>query len=194
MKTITHLMIVILSIVAFGLGAASAAEVEIPNNFQAGTPAVAAEVNENFAAIENAILSIDSYYNEFGSLNQSHVTVSSVWTKLNTGEHIFTKEDEGTKIEVYVNARFRAGNFSDDASLIRFQVRIDDDILYDFGNDGSIITDNSYEFLSILNVFQNLTAGQHIVSLWARTDGGISENVIVDPYGVGGKIIVKETW
>lgn len=194
MKTITHLMIVILSIVAFGLGSALAAEVEIPNNFQAGTPAVADEVNENFAAIENAILSIDSYYNEFGSLNQSHVTVSSVWTKLNTGEHIFTKEDEGTKIEVYVNARFRAGNFSDDASLIRFQVRIDDDILYDFGNDGSIITDNSYEFLSILNVFQNLTAGQHIVSLWARTDGGISENVIVDPYGVGGKIIVKETW
>jgi hypothetical protein len=123
------------------------------------------------------------------------VTVDTTWTELNTGgPHSFTKNNDETVIEVLVNSKFGSGTFSGGASGIRFQVRIDGTISYDFGNDGSIGETNKYEFLSIFTVFQDLDAGSHTVSIWAMTNSGSSSDVLVDPGGWGGKILVKEIW
>jgi len=136
-----------------------------------------------------------SQYFQFANLNYSSVNVSSSWTKLNTtlGTHSFTKKRGDTKIEVYVNSRFSGGIFTG-SNGIQFQVRIDDTISPNFGNDGAILTSNTADFLSIYAVFQNLTTGPHAVSLWAKTNAGSSSSVMVDPGGWGGKIVVKESW
>ncbi len=136
-----------------------------------------------------------SNYFEFGSLNGGSVDVSSTWTKLNTTStsHSFTKSQGNTTIEVHVNSRFETGTFGSGTFGIAFQIRIDDDILPDFENNGSIRTPDTTEFQSIYAVFQGLAAGSHTVSLWARAPiVGSSTGVGVDPGGWGGTIIVKE--
>ena len=136
-------------------------------------------------------------YFEFTNLNYSSVTVNDTWTKLITTSltHSFTKVHDATKIEVHVNSRFDGGIFNSTASGIRFQVRIDDNPP-DYENQGSILTSNTREFLSILGVFEGLPAGNHTVSLWAMTphSGSSSSSVCVDPSGRGGSIIGKEIW
>lgn len=194
MKIITRLIPIALSIIMLCLEGAWAAELTIPNVFVGGNTAVAAEVNENFDAVESSVQSIESSYTSFGSLNTNSVSVTTTWTLLNTGgTHSFTKANDGTMIEVYVNSRFRGGTFSG-ATGIQFRVRIDGNIVYDIGNDGSIRSSNTDEFLSLIGVFENLSAGSHTVSIWARTNSGSSSGVLVDPGGWGGRIIVKETW
>ncbi len=134
-------------------------------------------------------------YFEFESLNNASVNVSSTWTKLNTTStsHSFTKSQGDTTIEVHVNSRLNGGTFGSGTFGIQFEIRIDDDILPDFENNGSIRTTNTTEFQSIYAVFQGLAAGSHTVSLWALTpNGGTSTSVGVDPGGWGGTIIVKE--
>ncbi|MFA6055914.1 MAG: hypothetical protein WC769_11105 [Thermodesulfovibrionales bacterium] len=135
-----------------------------------------------------------SNYIEFGSLNNGSVNVSSTWTKLNTTStsHSFTKSQGDTTIEVHVNSRFEVGTFGSGTFGIKFQIRIDDDILPDFGNNGSIRTPDTAELQSIYAVFQGLAAGPHTVSLWASPNGGSSTSVGVDPGGWEGTIIVKE--
>jgi hypothetical protein len=134
-----------------------------------------------------------SRYVQFGNLNNASVNVSSTWTKLNTtsGTHSFTKSSNDTKIEVYVNSRFSVGTITG-ANGVRFQVRVDDHTPT-FGNQGSIRTSNTSEFLSIFAVFQDLPAGSHTVSIWAQAPSGSATSVVVDPGGWEGKIIVKET-
>jgi len=135
-----------------------------------------------------------SRYMQFGNLNNASVNVTSTWTKLNTtsGVHSFTKSTGSTKIEVYVNSRFSVGTFSG-ASGVRFQIRIDNNPPA-IGNDGSILRSNTSEFLSIFAVFQNLPAGSHTVSIWARTgSAGSASSIGLDPGGWGGMMIVKET-
>jgi hypothetical protein len=137
--------------------------------------------------------SAQSSYTQFGNLNQNSVNVTSAWTKLITtvGTHTFTKSGGATKIEVYVNSRFRVGTISGNG--VRFQVRVDNTVMPTFDNQGSILTSNTSEFLSILAVFPNLHAGNHTVSIWAQAPSGSATSVTVDPGGWGGKIIVKET-
>ncbi len=138
--------------------------------------------------MNSQILAQDTYY-QYGSLNFGSVTVSSSWTKLNTGTHNFTKIKSGTEIEVFVNSRFRVVNLTGNGVL--FQVRIDNTIEPDFGNNASLRSSNSEEFQSIFAVFENIPAGSHTVSIWARTSSGTATEVSVDPGGWGGKMIVK---
>jgi carbon monoxide dehydrogenase subunit G len=114
-------------------------------------------------------------------------------TKLITGTHSFTKNYNDTKIEVYVNSRFLGGTFTG-ATGISFQVKVDNNITPNFGGHGAITASNTIDFLSIYAVFQTLTAGTHLVSLWSRTNSGSSSSVVADPGGWGGTIIVKESW
>lgn len=136
-----------------------------------------------------------SDYTKYSSLNYGSVTVTTTWTKLNTtsGTHQFVKTHSNSKIEVYVNSRFRGGSFST-ATGIRFQVRINDTILPDFDNNGSINQSSTDEFLTMYAVFENLNSGTFTVSIWGKTNVGSSSGVSVDPGGWGGSIIVKETW
>ena len=135
-----------------------------------------------------------SRYTQFGNLNHASVNVNTAWTKLNTTAttHTFNKVSSSTKIEVYVNSRFSVGTITG-ANGVRFQVRVDNTIMATFGNQGSILTSNTSDFLSIFAVFQSLPAGNHTVSIWSKTDTGSATSVTVDPGGWEGKIIVKET-
>ena len=156
-------------------------------------------INQIFAVVTTVLLLNvtvfpQSRYVQFGNLNQDSVNVSSTWTKLKTtsGTHSFTKSSSDTKIEVYVNSRFKVGTISG-ANGVRFQVRVDNNTPT-FDNQGSILTSNTSEFLSIFAVFENLPAGSHTVSIWAQAaPSGSATSVLVDPGGWGGKIIVKET-
>jgi hypothetical protein len=141
-------------------------------------------------AMSSVVLAQDAYY-QFGHLNANDVTVGTSWVKLNTGEpHSFTKNQSETKIEVYVNSRFGIG--AGDAGAIVFQVRIDDTYTPDYHSDGSMFTDTSAEFLSFIAVFEDVPAGSHTVSIWAQAvPSGSVSNVLVDPGGLGGAIIVK---
>jgi hypothetical protein len=137
-----------------------------------------------------------SRYTQFGNLNNNSVNVTSAWTKLNTtnGAHAFKKVSDKTKLEVFLNSRFAVGSITGGASGVRFQVRIDDKVVPTFDNMGSILTGTTREFLSIFAVFEDLPAGNHTVSIWAiAPPSGAASNVLVDPGGWGGKIIVKET-
>ena len=135
-----------------------------------------------------------SNYTQFERLNQTSVTVSTSWTKLNitSGEHTFTKKHADSKIEVIVNSRFKLDSYND-ATGIFFAVNVDDKAA-DFENNGSIRSPAKEEFISIFAVYENLAAGSHTVSLWARANRGTISGVLTDPGGWGGKIIVKETW
>jgi hypothetical protein len=134
-----------------------------------------------------------SNYAMFSSLNNNSVTVTTTWTKLNTGTHSFLKNYSSSKIEVYVNSRIRGGTFTN-ATGIYFEVRINDTIIPDFFNQGSINQTGTDEFLTILAVFENLDTGTINISIWSRTNAGSSSDVLVDPGGWGGSIIIKETW
>ena len=134
-----------------------------------------------------------SRYTQFGNINNGPVNVGAAWTKLNTTStsHTFNKVSSSTKIEVYVNSRFNVGTIAG-ANGVRFQVRVDN-IMPTFANQGSILTSNTKEFLSILAIFPTITAGNHTVSIWAQAPSGSATSVFADPGGWEGKIIVKET-
>jgi hypothetical protein len=142
----------------------------------------------------SGLLFPQSKYIYFTNLNQGSVDVTSSWTKLNTAKttHTFTKSSSSTTIEVYINSRFSVGALASDTSGIQFQVRVDDGFT-NIGNEASILKSNTSESLSILGVFQNLPAGSHTVSIWAKAAGSSAKAVIVDPGYWGGEIIVKET-
>ena len=134
-----------------------------------------------------------SRYTQFGNINNGPVNVGTAWIKLNTTSttHTFNKLSSSTKIEVYVNSRFKVGTITG-ANGVRFQVRVDNN-MPTFGNQGSILTSNTSEFLSIFTVFSTISAGSHTVSIWAQAPSGSATSVFADPGGWEGKIIVKET-
>lgn len=140
--------------------------------------------------VMNSLVFAQDAYFQFKYLNVGYTNVGTSWIKLNTGTHSFTKNQSDTEIEVHVNSRFSIG--TSDAGVVRFQVRIDDVDTPDYGNDGAIWTGNSSEFLSIFAVFEDIPAGSHTVSIWAKAvPSGSALDVLVDTGGVGGAIIVK---
>ncbi|NOU48197.1 MAG: hypothetical protein HOO86_14205 [Bacteroidales bacterium] len=128
---------------------------------------------------------------QYYGLNSTSSTVGNTWTNLYpTNPFTITKSLDKTDIEITVLSNFGGGTF-DGASGVRFQALVDG-LPYDFGNKASIINDNSLKFLSLFSVTRNLNAGSHTISIWAKTYTGTASNVIVDPGGWGGTIIIKE--
>lgn len=138
------------------------------------------------------IFALPTYY-KFTNLNYNSVTVTSAWTRLGTtyGTHSFYTTTPGSEVEVHVNSNFYVGTLSG-AYGVNFQVRVDDMPSY-YETQGVIRTSNTSQFLPLFAAFPNLAAGNHTVSLWARTNAGTATSVLVDPGGWGGAIVVKET-
>lgn len=128
-------------------------------------------------------------YFEFDYLNTGDIDVGSTWVKLDTGTHSFTKNQNDTQTEVYVNSRFGMDSLS--ATGVLFEVRIDDVLVPDHDSRGSILSHNLQDFVSFFAVFENIPAGSHTVSIWARVYAGTAYGVLVDPGGWGGSMIVK---
>jgi len=140
--------------------------------------------------IINSQMFAQNTYFQFASLNYSSVDVGSDWTKLGTGNYTFTKGQDDSQVEVYLNSRFGVGDIN--GAGVKFMVRMDDVIDPDYDNKASIRNANSDEFESIFAVFENLPAGNHTVSVWALApNGGSATSVLVDPGGWEGRIIVK---
>ena len=135
-----------------------------------------------------------SKYSQFGGLNQGAVNIGSTWTVLNIGSgKTFTKQHAGSKIEVYVNSRASIGVLTS-SNGVRFEARVDGNAP-NFSSWGSIRSNTSEEFLSLLSVYEGLPAGTHSVEVFAQAaNGGSCTGVLMDPGGWGGRIIVKETW
>lgn len=142
--------------------------------------------------LSGIIFALPAYY-KFTNLNNSSITATTTWTKLNTtsGTHSFVKSTPGSVVEVHVNSNFMVGTFSG-ATGVQFRIRVDDSPAF-YDNEGVIRTGNTTQFLSLFAAFPNLATGNHTVSLWVRTNGGTATSVLVDPGGWDGAIIVKET-
>ncbi len=187
-------VVLLLTIVFIGVAVISYATVTIPNTFSSGTTISSSQMNDNFTAVKNAIEPLQvSNFTKFSSLNVGGVDVTTTATKLNIGTKTFTKSRGDSNIEIFLNSRFDGGTFSGGATRIKFWVRIDDTIETTFDNSGSIKTSDTSEFLSIYAAFQGLAAGSHTVSVWADTNAGTSSDVLVDPGGHRGAIVVKES-
>lgn len=127
------------------------------------------------------------YYN----LNGTSSTIGNEWTNLYPNNpFMITKSLDKTDIEITVLSHFGGGTF-DGASGVQFQALVDG-LPYNFGNKASVRTNNSMAFLTLYSVTRDLPAGSHYISIWAKTNTGTATDVIVDPGGWGGSIIIKE--
>ncbi len=128
---------------------------------------------------------------QFSGLNSGYIEVGTEWTNLfPTDPFTFVKSLDKTDIEITVLSNFSGGIF-DGASGIQFKVLVDG-LQYSYGNLGSIRADNTIDFLTLYSINRYLMAGNHTVSIWSKTNSGISTNVLADPGGWGGTIILKE--
>lgn len=125
-----------------------------------------------------------------GNLNNASVLSNTTWAPIGP-TFTFTKQSDDTNLEIYVNTNADAGTFQG-ATGIRFQVRVDG-IASSLENQGAIKVGGQIEFLSFMSIFTNLDAGNYTIQVYTRTNTGASWNVILDPGGWGGSILVKET-
>lgn len=135
-------------------------------------------------------------YSRLGNLNSSSVTVGQDWTALgisSTNSRTFTKQEDDTTLEITFNSRLSAGNFNGSIVGVRFDITVNNEFP-DFGTQGSIRSPNSQQFQSLFAVFEDLPAGTYQLRIVAQapTGSGTASNVLVDPGGWGGAIIVKE--
>jgi len=105
----------------------------------------------------------------------------------------FAKASAESTIEVNLNTRAGTGVFAGGCSGITFEVRIDG-LTTTMANSAASTVSNTVEFIGIFAVFQNLAIGNHVVSVFVRTNAGTSSPILLDPGGFGGRIVVKETF
>lgn len=131
-------------------------------------------------------------YRSISNLNSVSTTVTNVWTNLYDGIPIYiSKQYDDTNLDITVSSNFFGGTFDGNYG-VQFQIRVDD-VPYEYGNLGAIQTSNTTSFLTLNGIFRNFTAGSHTISIWAKTNAGITTDVLVDPGGWGGAMIIKET-
>jgi len=150
---------------------------------------------ENAAVTTVNNSSFSSTYTMIDHLNYQGTNLTSDWIRIHTADaaHPFVKAKDNTVIEVQVNSRILSGTF-DNALGIMLEVRVDGQSTL-LGNNLSMLQSDTAEYLSLFAVFEHLSAGSHTVSIWARAfpDGAFSSGVYIDPGGMGGYILVKET-
>ncbi|MGD1946731.1 MAG: hypothetical protein ACFB0A_10850 [Croceivirga sp.] len=134
-------------------------------------------------------------YTTSSSLNNDRFNVTTLLSAVGP-EVSFTKQYDESIVEIVLNSSCYAGLFSSDVSGIQFEIRVNGS-RGSYGNKAYIPTTNTTDFLSILEIFEDLPTGDYVVQVSARVngpDGGESVGVILDPGGNGGRIIIKETF
>ncbi len=128
----------------------------------------------------------------FGNLNAGSTTVTAAGTQIPAGTMNFTKQTAQSEVEVFLYTRAFSGVFIG-ASQIIYEIRID-------GNSTAVTTEHrtfvsgTTEYITVNAHFTGLGPGLHSIQIWAKTDAGSSGNVLLDPSGYGGKVIVKENY
>lgn len=189
----------VLVLIGAVLSTAYADNLTIPNVFTPNSPAFAGEVNENFSAVESSVddndarisgLEAGANYGLSSFLNDFSSNLTSTY-RLVANRDTFTKQEDDTRLELYLHSRIRSGTFGSGASGVLVELRVDDSPA-SLTIRGAVTSSNTVDFVSGFAVFEGLSAGQHTFSLWARTNTGVSNGFVPDPGGWGGRILVKE--
>jgi len=132
-----------------------------------------------------------SIYTESGQLNDNFYNVTTVFQPVGP-EFTINKTNENSIIEITLNSYINPGIFSG-TSGVKLEIRIDG-ATANFDTPGNLKTSNSNTFVSMFAVFSNLSIGNHIVRVYARTVSGSTTNFELDSGGWGGRMIAKETF
>jgi hypothetical protein len=103
----------------------------------------------------------------------------------------FTKQSSSSEIDLYLHSEVSVGSITGGGKLI-FELRVD-------GNASTvssehILSSNGNSYITLRAIFSGLIPGPHIVSVWARTNTGTANTIVLDPNTLGGKVILKETY
>jgi hypothetical protein len=169
MKIISHLVPVTLMVVVLSGWSALAAEVTIPHEFQANTPAVAQEVNDNFTAVKTAVDDNDIPRTLINvMISNSDNSISSTYELLRT-VGTFTKSKSNTDLKVTWTGHGRMAGTAG-TNFCDFQVRIDGNEPEGTAAGGggrAVLYTNDSPF-SVTAIFREDAAGTHTVSIWVR--------------------------
>lgn len=118
--------------------------------------------------------------------------VTSTFTKIaDIGP--FTVENAASLVEVTHQGRLYADNFVSSTGMV-FELRVDDQS--PLSNTGQAMVrsaeTNTYVASTFSGYFQNLPAGEHTVSLWARTSSGTADTIINPGNWTINDLIIKE--
>lgn len=134
-------------------------------------------------------------YTRFASLNDMSRSIVTpyIWTQVSPS-FTFTKNHADTKIEALLQSRIMVGNFGAGTNGCTLSFVIDDNPGY-FVNTTflPITTPNSTSYMTLEGFFENLAVGSHTIAIYGVSFDTIS-NIIFDPGGFSGTIMVKETW
>lgn len=123
-------------------------------------------------------------------LSATGIAVSTTPTQL-VGSLAFTKVSATSEIDLYLHCLASSGLFVG-ASSITYELRIDGNSTA-VSSEHAISSSGSTDYITLRAVFSGLAAGNHNISVWAKTNSGLSTLVAIDPPG-NGKIILKETY
>ena len=126
----------------------------------------------------------------FGNLNLSSATASTTASPLATPTMTFAKTYGNTDVMVSIFSRITSGTFIG-ASTVFFEIYVDG-APSPAGGVHPLVNTSTTGYVSISSIFSGLSIGTHTVTIVARTDAGTSAGIVVDPGGLGGKVIVKE--
>ena len=119
-------------------------------------------------------------------------SVSSSGASVPTGGLMnFTKQSSSSEIDLYLHSEVSVGSITGGGKLI-FELRVD-------GNASTVssehvLSSNGNSYITLRAIFSGLIPGPHIVSVWARTNTGTANTIVLDPNTLGGKVILKETY
>lgn len=132
-----------------------------------------------------------SRYIASGGLNTGPANVTDIFGPIGPSFQ-FSKSKNDTVLEVFLNSRVSGGTFGSGTFGVLFELRVDG-VASNIQNRGAVLVSNSTNFVSIMAVFENLSAGEYIIQTYARSPNGTSVGAFLDPGGWGGRIIGKET-
>lgn len=154
----------VVPLAAVGLTVGFASDVTLPNTFAPNTPALAAEVNANFDAVENAVddnaSRISSLENAPKPVNQSVMTTAR-FDGLTSGQHTVAIFVRGDCNEVFANA----GNF-DQQVLIQEGNGTPSHLDYSGEDIDTTITANAELLRTIGNFNKATTSGTPLFVTW----------------------------
>ncbi len=126
----------------------------------------------------------------FGGLNNASFSVSSSTTQVGPSM-TFSKLYDATDVEVTLYSRVFSGTFSS-VGFITLEIYVDG-IVATASSQHVLVNSFTTEYVHLTAYFSGqLSAGNHIITIVAKTDAGSSSGLVVDPGGFGGKVLVKE--
>ncbi len=171
----------VLPLALFGVAVAMASSVATPNTFVAGTTAVAAEVNANFAAHAAAINDNDARIDDASRVELIENNASVDFANLETGvkEVDSVTIDAPTAGNVVVISTGHCLFFEDDRTI--FMGVSDQNVSLPLTSDGTVIlgrsqgvgTDQYYQPYTVMRVFP-VAAGTHTFYTLARGASNVS--------------------